>query len=416
MRPRNDAPIIPSLLDIDSYKFTMGQLVYQKYPSVPVRYGLRNRTKTVNLAEVIPIEALREQLDHARTLRFTKSELDYLDGTKEYQRSMFTRGYIEFFDDYQLPSYELSVVDGDFQLEFTGPWSSQIYWETIALAIINELYYRYLTSKMNQSEFDCLITNGLHLLEAKIKKLKDFPEIKFMEFGTRRRFAFWWQERVIEILAQRLPPTQFLGTSNTYLAKKFGIEAMGTSAHELFMVLACLRGETDAGIFDSTNLVLDDWWELYGQGLSIALPDTFGSDYFFRNWSPEKAQQWKGTRQDSGDPFEYADKVITFYHQLGIDSRKKMLIFSDGLDVDLMIELWKRFHDLIQVGFGWGTNLTNDLGLKPLSLVIKVLEAAGRPAVKLSDNIAKALGEPAEVERYKQIFGYTADFNQGVRY
>lgn len=412
-----DGSIITSLLDADFYKFTMGQWVCKFHADRSVRYGFRNRTKGIRLLDEIGLWELRVQMEYARTLRFSKSELHYLRGTNEYRDRMFDEEYLGFLAAYQLPAYELQEIDGGFTLEFAGTWLEQIHWETIALSIINEARSRRKLREMSWFERDCLEAEGKRRLAQKIAILKKHPEITFTDFGTRRRFSFDWQDYVVEALKSELSPTQFLGTSNTLLAAKHGLLPMGTSAHEMFMVIAAMFGRTEEGLLAATDLVLKEWWDLYGQGLSIALTDTFGSDYFFRTIKAERAERWKGVRQDSGDPFEFAEKAIAFYEGLGINPKEKLIVFSDGLNIETIVELHEHFHGRIKVTFGWGTNLTNDLGgFEPLSLVIKILSADGYPAVKLSDNLAKALGDPEEVERYKRVFGYTTTFNQGVTY
>lgn len=408
-------PIIQSLMDIDFYKFTMGQLVFKRYANVPVKYAFKNRTPNVRLADIIDEKELRQELDYARTLRFNNSELHYLRGTNEYQERMFAEGYLEFLKNFQMPGYRLEKLDGNYQLEFFGPWTKTIYWETIALAIVNELYYAGLTKNKSDFEKDCVHAEGIKRLAHKIEALRQKPHITFSDFGTRRRFSRNWQDYVVKTLAKEMPK-QFIGTSNTELAMMHGLMPIGTSAHERDMVMACLVGETDEGLLASLNKVLQDWWEQYGWGLSIALTDTFGTDFFFRNMTREQAHSWKGLRQDSGNPIEFGEKAIAFYKRHGIDSREKLLIFSDGLEVETIIKIADHFRGRTKTTFGWGTNLTNDLGFKPLSLVIKIIEANGRPAVKLSDNLAKAIGDPAEIERYKHVFGYTKDTYEECKY
>jgi nicotinate phosphoribosyltransferase len=368
------------------------------------------------MADRVPIEAVREQFNHAMTLRPTKSEIHYLRGTNEYQDRMFAEDYLEFYSGYQLPEYDLSVVDGNFKIEFAGPWAKAIYWETIALSILNELFYRYIMAPNSRFEYNARIAEGYRNLADKIRILKGYPGINFIEFGTRRRFSLAWQDEVVRSLAEELAPTQFRGTSNTFLAAKYGLLPMGTEAHETKMVLAAHLGKTKKGLLSATDAFLNQWWEMYGEGLSVALTDTFGTDYFLRTFGEERARAWKGMRQDSGDPFEFGERVIRYYEEMGIDPKEKLIIFSDGLEIETIVNLYKRFNGRIKISFGWGTNLTNDLGFPALSLVVKIIEASGRPAVKLSDNLAKALGKPEEVARYKRAFGYETTYNKGVTY
>jgi nicotinate phosphoribosyltransferase len=410
-----DEPIIKSLLDMDFYKFTMGQLVFKKHATVPARSRFNNRTTDVPLAKMIPIEQLREQLDYVRTLRFNNSELHYLRGTNEYQERMFQEDYLQFLKGLQLPKYELKYVGNNISLEFPGSWSEQTYWETISLSIINELNYRNQLKTVTRLERDAIYSYGIRQLSEKTKRLREYPELTFSDFGTRRRFSREWQKYVVEIMALELP-TQFIGSSNTKLAMDLGLKPIGTAAHEMDMGYSGIYHENDDDIRNSHRYFLKDWRELYGQGLSIALTDTYGTDFFFRDMSQKEAEHDKGLRQDSGDPFYFGSKALKFYENYGLDPRKKMVVFSDGLDVPMMIDLHLCFHGKFIDTYGWGTNLTNDLGLKPLSLVVKLVESNGHGTVKLSDNLNKATGIPEDVERFKKIFGYTKDDRQTCVY
>lgn len=410
-------PIIRSLLDMDFYKFTMGQLVFLQYPHIPVRYAFKNRTKlSMQFNTAVCEEDLRRELDHARTLRSNNSELRYLHGINAYGERIFVEPYLDFFQGLQLPSYELERVGSSYSLEFAGPWSTTIYWETIALSIVNELYYRTMLGEFySPFQRDVIEAQGRINLAEKIKLLKQRPDIKFSDFGTRRRFSRAWQEYVVRTMAAELPEN-FLGTSNVKLAMDLGLVPIGTAAHEMYMVMSGIRHDSDEQIRASHNEVLRDWWNLYGHGLSVALTDTYGTDFFFRDMTAEQARAWKGLRQDSGDPVAFGESAIAFYERHGIDPTEKLIVFSDGLDVATIIRLDDRFAGRIKVSFGWGTNLTNDLGLKPLSLVVKAVEANGHGTVKLSDNLAKATGQPEDVERFKRIFGYTGNSSQDCTY
>ncbi len=400
-----DKPIIPSLMDTDFYKLTMQQLIFEKHAAIPTVFAFKNRTLRVKLAKIIDMGELREQLDHACTLRFSKSELHYLRGTNEYQERMFAEPYLEFLAGFSLPPYILKERDGQFELEFVGPWVSAMFWETFALSIVNELYYRALMKPMSRFGRECLFAEGTRRLQEKIGCLRIYPEITLCDFGTRRRFSGDHQLHINEVLAEEIP-RQFLGTSNTLIAMKLGLLPMGTSAHEMYMVMSGIMHGSDEEIRASHNQVLKEWWDRYGYGLSVALTDTYGTDFFFRDMTVEQAHDWKGLRQDSGDPKAFGEKAIAFYEGHGIDPKSKLIVFSDGLNVDTITDLHLRFRGRIRTSFGWGTNLTNDLGLEPLSLVVKVIEANGCGAVKLSDNPVKAIGKPEDIERFKRIFGY----------
>lgn len=409
-----DEPIIRSLLDLDLYKLTMAQMVLDLHTQVYVKYAFKNRTKKVRLAKHIDVGELREQLDHVRDLRFSKQELEYLKTIEVDNKRIFFKGYFfDFLGELQLPPYELEIVDSVFQITVDSLWPLGIFWETIILSIVNELYYKSLFGRL---ALFSVTVEGYGRQIKKMKILGDNPDIKFIEFGTRRRFSRSWQESVVETLALVLPREQFLGTSNVKLAMDYSLQPLGTMAHELFMVYQALYGRSDEEIRESHNKVMQDWYNFYGRPLSIALTDTCGSDFFFQDMTEGQARQWKGLRQDSGDPIAFGEKAIKFYENYGIDPREKLLVFSDGLDIETILKIHNHFKGQINVSFGWGTNLTNDLGPEPLSLVVKAVEANGHGLVKLSDNLAKATGSPEDIERFKKIFGYAGEDYQECRY
>jgi len=282
---------------------------------------------------------------------------------------------------------------------------------SIVNQLFNSVYVKAMGSDLTLFNDDMLLI-GVSKLEEKIGLLKQYPMIKFMEFGTRRRFSSAWQEYVIMRLKQEIP-NQLLGTSNVHYAMKYGLKALGTMAHELFMVYGAIYNE-DLG-FAQCQL-LDDWYEVYGAPSSIALTDTWGTDFFLENITDNQGINFWGMRQDSGDPFVIGEKIVKYYEQKNIDPMGKMIVFSDGLDIPLVIELYEHFSPHITLGFGIGTNLTNDLGARPLSIVIKTVEANNQGLVKLSDNIEKAIGKPEDINRYKDIIGYTNKFSEETVY
>ena len=406
-------PIIRSLLDTDFYKFLMHQFIWMLYPNVPVTFSLINRTKTVRLAEIIPEVVLRAQLDHARTLTFRENELIWLAGNRFYgRRDIFRPEYIEYLRTFRLPDYKLETVDGQYVLTFEGDWAAVTMWEIYALAIVSELRSRIAMASLDKFELDILYAHTKTKLWSKIKKLQAYPDLRLAEFGTRRRHGFLWQEWVTDAMANELGRS-FVGTSNALLAFKHSFEAIGTNSHELPMVFGCLA-DSDEALKQAQYQVLAKWQEVYDGELLIILPDTFGMTQFLRD-APPWASKWTGMRMDSKEPVAAGEEVIAWYAMRGEDPRKKRAMFSDGLEVDLMIDLHKRFRGRIRESFGWGTMATNDfLGahprgldtLDPISLVCKITAANGRAAVKLSDNPAKTTGgSPEEIERYLRIFG-----------
>ncbi len=407
-------PIIQSLLDLDFYKLTMAQVAWKCFRGAPVKYSFTNRTKQVALADFIADQDLRRELESIRGLKFTAEEIAYLRESRFIPKGMFSEKFLEFLEQLQLANFQLARDGGNFQITVSGKWPEAILWETLILSAVNELYYRGLFLKKGKSRTIAWMNEGQRRLNSKIQMLMLKPAIQISDFGARRRFSRIWQEVVVENLAKKIP-NQFLGTSNVFLAKKFGLRPIGTFAHELYMVLSRIY-KSDEEIRDSHNIVLQVWWQEYGEPLSIALTDTYGTDFFFRDFTPEQARAWKGLRQDSGDPFAFGEKAIVFYKKFGIDPKTKIIVFSDGLDLDTIIRLYNQFDRRIQIAFGWGTNLTNDVGERALSLVVKVSESCGHGTVKLSDNLAKAMGSPKDIERFKKIFGYKGNYQEECQY
>ncbi|KTT98046.1 nicotinate phosphoribosyltransferase [Sphingomonas sanguinis] len=405
-------PVVRSLLDTDFYKLLMLQMIRQLHPEVHATFSLINRSHTVRLAEVIDEAELREQLDHARSLRFTKKELIWLSGNSFYgKQRMFSPDFIEWLGRFQLPDYELRTVDGQFELHFEGPWAETTMWEIPALAIVNELRSRAALKGKGRFELDVLYARAKAKLWDKVERLRGLPDLVLSDFGTRRRHGFLWQRWCVEALKEGLG-SRFIGSSNVLLAMDNDLEAIGTNAHELPMVMAALAPD-DAGVAVAPYRVLEEWQALYDGNLLIALPDAFGTSAFLAH-APDWLADWTGFRPDSMPPIEGGEQIIAWWQAHGRDPKSKLLIFSDGMDVDSIEAVYRHFHGRVRMSFGWGTNLTNDFrgcdpageaGLEPISLVAKVISADGRPAVKLSDNPAKATGEPAEIERYLRIFG-----------
>jgi nicotinate phosphoribosyltransferase len=405
-------PVIRSLLDTDFYKFLMLQFIWLHHRAVPVTFSLINRTTAVPLADVIPESELRAQLDHARTLHFTKSELIWLAGNTFYgQAGMFRPDFLAWLASYQLPAYHLAVKDSQYELTFSGPWAEVTLWEIPAVAIVNTLRNRQGLQRLSRFELDVLYAqaktnlwrNLLHLREADVSGLADF--------GTRRRHDYLYHEWAVLAARDVLGPA-FSGTSNVLLAMRHDIEAIGTHGHELPMVLATLA-RTPEGLRVAQYEVLAQWQETYGGRLLIFLPDTYGTTQFLAE-APDWIADWTGLRIDSKDPVEGGEEAIAWWSARGHDPRSKLILFSDGLDTVTMIALHRHFLGRIRTGFGWGTFLTNDFrtchprgatDLDPISLICKVTEANGRPAVKLSDNDAKPTGPPDEIERYREVFG-----------
>ncbi|CAN5379677.1 nicotinate phosphoribosyltransferase [soil metagenome] len=405
-------PIVRSLLDTDFYKLLMLQMIRHIHPEVEATFSLINRTRSVRLADIIDEAELRAQLDHARTLRFSRKELIWLAGNSFYgKRQMFAPDFIAWLGDFQLPAYDLRKVDGQYELLFDGPWSGTTMWEIPALAIINELKSRAAMRDMGKFALDVLYARAKARLWDKVERLRDLPDLVLSDFGTRRRHGFLWQRWCVEALKEGLG-SRFVGSSNVLLAMDADLEAIGTNAHELPMVEAALVRD-DAELAGAPYRVLEQWRAHYGGNLLIALPDAFGTTAFLKQ-APAWLADWTGFRPDSAPPIEGGEQIIRWWQEQGVDPREKLLIFSDGMDIDTIEQTYRHFHGRVRMSYGWGTNLTNDFrgcdprgghALEPISLVCKVTRANGRPAVKLSDNPAKATGESAEIARYLRVFG-----------
>ena len=402
-------PIVRSLIDTDFYKLLMCQSIFRNKPETNVVFSLINRSTKVRLADLVDEGELREQLDHVRSLSLTRGESTWLRGNTFYgKRQMFRPDFMEWFEQVRLPPYTLDKRDGQYALSFEGPWCEVMLWEIPALAILMELYSRTVLHRMGRFELQVLYARAMTKLWEKVQRLKG-EAILIADFGTRRRHSFLWQDWCVQAMIEGLG-AHFVGTSNCLIAMRRDIEAIGTNAHELPMVQAALA-DNDAELADAPYRVLADWHEEHEGNLRIMLPDTYGTRGFLER-APHWLTAWTGARIDSGDPVAGAEAVIAWWQQRGEDPREKLLIFSDGLDVDEILRLYHRFKGRVKVSFGWGTLLTNDFrglapgdALAPFSLVCKAEAANGRPTVKLSDNPLKAMGPPAEIARYKRVFG-----------
>lgn len=405
-------PIVRSLLDTDFYKLLMLQFIWKNFPQVHVTSETTNRTTSVRLAEHIPAAVLREQMEYVRRLRFRKSELIWLAGNTFYgTRTIFEPAFLDWLEhDFRLSDYEVAEQDGQLVLRFSGLWTEVTMWEIYGLALLSEMKTRAALATLSELELDVLYARAKTRLWDKIEKLRQVQDLSISEFGTRRRHSFLWQEYVV--MAMRAGIGESLsGTSNTYLAYKHDLEAMGTNAHELPMALAALSN-SDEELQQSQYRVLELWQKSYGGELLILLPDTFGTTQFLQG-APDWVADWTGQRCDSKDPFVAGDEYIAWLMSRGRDARRKRLIASDGLDVDEILSLQEYFKGRIRFSAGWGTLLTNDFrgchprgerDLDPISLVCKVVSVDGRPAVKLSDNTHKATGPADEIARYRRIF------------
>jgi nicotinate phosphoribosyltransferase len=433
-------PVTRSLLDTDFYKLLMLQFIWKHFPKTQVSFSLMNRSSEVPLGNLFAIQDLTQQMEHVRRLRFRKSELVWLAGNTFYgRRGIFEPAFLEWLErDFKLSGYTLSVRDGQFDLSFDGLWTETTMWELYALSIIDELRTRANMKRLSEFGLDILYARAKTKLWSKIERLRGVPGLSIADFGTRRRHSFLWQEYIVNAMASNLGRS-FIGTSNAFLAHKHDLEAIGTNAHEIPMVLAALAPDDEA-LKASQYRVLELWQNTYEGALRIMLPDTFGTTQFL-DGAPDWAADWTGQRIDSKNPYVAGDEYIEWLKAHGRVSQDKLIIASDALDVDDILGLHAYFGGVPQAGTttaeffdaadfldqrkwipgrrirfsaGWGTLLTNDFrgcdpsggaSFDPISLICKVSTVEGRPAVKLSDNYAKALGPPAEIERYQRVFG-----------
>jgi nicotinate phosphoribosyltransferase len=402
-------PIVRSLIDTDFYKLLMCQSVFRNQRNTRVQFSLINRSSDIRLAELIDEGELREQLDHIRSLSLTRGESTWLRGNMFYgKRQMFRSGFMEWFEQLRLPDYQLEKRDGQYELTFEGSWPEVMLWEIPALSVLMELRSRAVLKDMGRFELQVLYARGMTKLWEKIERLRQVDGLRIADFGTRRRHSFLWQDWCVQAMTEGLG-NAFVGTSNCLIAKNRDLEAIGTNAHELPMVYAALA-EDDSALRQSPYKVLADWQEEHDGNLRIILPDTYGSEGFLQH-APDWLAGWTGIRIDSGDPATGAETAINWWKSRGEDPTQKMVIFSDGLDVEKIEKLHNQFAGRVRPSFGWGTLLTNDFrgltpndALSPFSLVCKAVAADGHPTVKLSDNPNKAMGPADEIERYKRVF------------
>ncbi|MCP4346479.1 MAG: nicotinate phosphoribosyltransferase [Desulfobacterales bacterium] len=384
--------IINSLLDTDLYKLTMMQGVLHQFPWADVQYEFECRDKDIDLRPVAP--AVRKEIDHLCSLRFTKEELDYLS-TLRFMKADF----IQFLRLFRLSSdfVHISTDDNKFSLTIKGPWLHTILFEVPVLAIINEAYFRDFRLGHDFEMGRQKLSDKINLVKESNAANLDF---RFVDFGTRRRFSFTWQDKVVRILKDELPDN-FTGTSNVLFAKKYNLIPIGTMAHEWLMAVQAAGPR----LADSQKFALEYWAQEYRGDLGIALTDVVGLDAFLNDFDMYFAKLFDGCRHDSGDPFWWGDKLIAHYENLKIDPRTKRAVFSDGLSFPKAIEIANYFRNRIKPSFGIGTNLTNDISSKPVQIVIKMTHCQGAPVAKISDSPGKQIcRDVTYLEYLKHVF------------
>jgi len=383
-------PIIQSLLDTDLYKFSMMQVVLHQQPAARVQYRFRCRTPDINFS---PCAAtIEKELDALCQLRFRPDELEYLR-----QFDYFQEDFIDFLSLFRLHPRFVHLVPDPFELTIEGPWLHTILFEVPLLAIVNETWFRHHHPEPNLEE-------GRRRLREKLELLQRHPDngdFLFSEFGTRRRFSREWQREVLQTLQESVP-AHLMGTSNVELARSLGMAPLGTMAHEYLQAFQALGPR----LLDSQKAALEAWVQEYRGRLGIALTDVIGIDAFLRDFDLYFAKLFDGLRHDSGDPVEWARKVIAHYRSLQIDPMSKSLVFSDGLTIPGALSIYRAVRGESKPVFGIGTNLTNDLGYPHLDMVIKMTRCNDQSVAKISDDRGKSICPDMEYYGYlAKVFG-----------
>ena len=393
-------PVVTSLLGTDLYKFTMLQPMLHSMPAnlAEYRFVCRN-TPAYPLSDIR--DEVERQIEHLCSLQFTEDELLYLGGLR-YMKSDF----IDFLRIFRLQQRYITVsADGDdLSIVAKGPQIHVMLFEIFVLAIVNEVYFRHFATPE-------VLDEGRRRLHAKVVLLRDFGArghqrqhpFEFFDFGVRRRFSAAWQDEVVATFAREVPEF-FKGTSNVYLAKKYGIVPIGTMAHEYLQTFQA----TGVQLKGFQKAALENWVQEYRGDLGVALTDVVGMDAFLADFDLYFAKLFDGLRHDSGDPVLWGEKALAHYTRLKVNAHTKRLVFSDGLDIPAALGLYEHFADRIQTGFGIGTNLTNDMGLEPLNIVMKLVSCNGQPVAKLSDSPGKTICDDETFLAYlRQVFRIT---------
>ena len=372
------SPVLHTLLDTDAYKLHMQQAVFHHYYDVHVAAEFRCRGDDLL---GIYADSIREQVDAMQHLALTDDEYQWLSGLP-----FFKADYLNWLRDFRYKPEQVSVTNenGKLDIRLEGPWREVIMWEVPLLAVISELAHRYRSPETGVEQAVASLENKLEAFSTLTEGL-DMSRFRLMDFGTRRRFSREVQQAIVERLKQE---PWFVGTSNYDLARRLNLTPMGTQAHEWFQA----HQQISPDLANSQRAALAAWLEEYPNQLGIALTDCITMDAFLRDFGPEFAERYQGLRHDSGDPVEWGEKAIAHYQKLGIDPMSKVLVFSDNLDLAKAVELYRHFNARINLGFGIGTRLTCDIPqVKPLNIVIKLVECNGKPVAKLSDSPGKTI-------------------------
>lgn len=385
--------IITSLLETDMYKFSMGQTIFHQFSSYKTTWTFKCRNKDVFFTPAM-VEEIKEQIKAYCGLRFAEDELFYLENIKWIKGS-----YVDFLRLWQ-PRYEDFTITTDAEcglsIEAAGTWLNTSMYEIPTLAIVNEVFFR-----MNY-DYDTLYTSFHKRLMDKVQKLTDgtYELGNFSEFGLRRRLSAEAQELAVKTLADaKIPaPSKFIGTSNVYLAKKYNLTPVGTMAHEWIMCTG--QGNHKHNPAYSNWYALDAWVKEYGVLNGIALTDTITTDCFLRDFQLTYATLFSGVRHDSGDPYEWGEKMLAHYEDLGINPKTKTLLFSDSLNFEKADKLYRYFNEKANVAFGIGTYISNDTDVPALNIVMKTTKCNGMDVAKISDTPGKGMCKNADYVDY----------------
>ena len=379
------SPIITNLTDTDFYKFTLLKAMWHRHPDLNGTYVFKCRNKDVKFTPDM-LEEINAQLDHLCTLTFTEEELTYLNTIP-----FLAGNFVEFLRLWRpIRKYVNCWLDkGNLNIEVNGPLFAVMQFEIYILEIVNEVYFR-----MKYNYLDLLFSAKEKLAQKLVDLHEGKYNFKFAEFGTRRRLSREWQEYVVQEL---LDTGKCVGTSNVYLAMKNNCKPIGTYAHEYVQMFQGVPGVTLA---HTNKLALQEWFDEYQGDNGTALTDTLGTDLFLKDFNKLQAMCYTGVRHDSGDPFDWGEKMIAHYESLGIDPKTKTLLFSDSLDFERAQEIYEEFNDRINVSFGIGTYLTNDTNVQALNIVVKLQYVNGHPVAKISDVPTKAMCQDEEYLEY----------------
>ncbi|HDT2075543.1 MULTISPECIES: nicotinate phosphoribosyltransferase [Enterobacter] len=372
------SPVLHTLLDTDAYKLHMQQAVFHHYYDVHVAAEFRCRGDDLL---GIYADAIREQVDAMQHLTLQDDEYQWLSGLP-----FFKADYLNWLRDFRYKPEQVTVLNdnGKLDIRLEGPWREVIMWEVPLLAVISELAHRYRSPETGVEQAVAALETKLAGFTTLTEGL-DMSRFRLMDFGTRRRFSRDVQEAIVKRLQQE---PWFVGTSNYDLARRLNLTPMGTQAHEWFQA----HQQISPDLANSQRAALAAWLEEYPNQLGIALTDCITMDAFLRDFGPEFAERYQGLRHDSGDPVEWGEKAIAHYEKLGIDPMSKVLVFSDNLDLPKAVELYRQFNTQVNLSFGIGTRLTCDIPqVKPLNIVIKLVECNGKPVAKLSDSPGKTI-------------------------